>query len=624
MRRLVTAACAAALVAGIVPSFAGSPTAAALTSSASADSSDAIRSGPKYKVLVLVSGTYSKMQKTRVQELRQLGLDRGYTLEATTDTGLVTEANLAKYRAVVFLNTTGDYLTDAQQDAFEAYFRAGGGFIGIGSAVELEPGWQFLSDVLGSRAAAKLDAQTVTNKVLDRGHDASKNLPEYWNLNDTYYNWTSNVRGLSHVLTTVSDAPFNKTGDGPTLNALTGGSAGTAPSADHPVTWCKDYRGGRSYYTNHGASDAAWGDSNLVKELVGAIAWASGQSDPVYSDCGATVLANYSQSFVAAPPNLSEPIGFDVLPDGTGRVIQTDRRGGVRLHDPATNSTTLLATVPVYTNSEDGGYGPEVDNNFTTNKWVYLFYAPPTVKDVKLADGSIVTQTTPAVNDPTTPINETTAPVLASSLSAWDPYVGYFQLSRFKFVDAVPGTPAHLDLATEQEILRVPNNRGACCHVAGDIDFDSQNNLWLVTGDDTPSGGGNSGGFSPFNDMLTNESQTIAVANATGGTFTLTFDGQTTAPIPYPLDNPAIESALEALSNLDDVAVTGTGTRTVNFRGNKSQQNVPLMTADFSGLTGTTPTVTVAMATVAGGQGVNIPAEAVSSTLRMWTPDGQP
>ena len=412
----------------------------------------------------------------------------------------------------------------------------------------------------------------MTNKVADRVHDASKNLPEYWNLTDTYYNWTSNVRGLSHVLTTVSDAPFNKTGDGPTLNALAGGTMG----ADHPVTWCKDYRGGRSYYTNHGASDAAWTNANLVKELVGAIAWASGASDPVYSDCGATVLANYSQSFVAAPPNLSEPIGFDVLPDGTGRVIQTDRRGGVRLHDPATNSTTLLATVPVYTNSEDGGYGPEVDNNFNTNKWVYLFYAPPTVKDVKLADGSIVTQTTPAVNDPTTPINETTAPVLASSLSAWDPYVGYFQLSRFKFVDAVPGTPAHLDLATEQEIMRVPNNRGACCHVAGDIDFDSQNNLWLVTGDDTPSGGGNSGGFSPFNDMLTNESQTVTVSNATGGTFTLTFDGQTTGADPAsPLVNAQIEAALEALSNLTTSRSRAPARATVNFRGNKADAERP-------------------------------------------------
>ena len=101
----------------------------------------------------------------------------------------------------------------------------------------------------------------MTNKPADRGHDASKNLPEYWNLNDTYYNWAANVRGLSHVLTTVSAAPFNKTGDGPTLTALTGSTMG----ADHPVTWCKDYQGGRSYYTNHGASAAAWNDANLVE-----------------------------------------------------------------------------------------------------------------------------------------------------------------------------------------------------------------------------------------------------------------------------------------------------------------------------------------------------------------------
>ncbi len=374
--------------------------------------------------------------------------------------------------------------------------------------------------------------------------------------------------------------PSTKTGDGPTINALTGGTMG----ADHPVTWCKDYQGGRSYYTNHGASAAAWSDANLTKELVGAITWASGQSDPVYSDCGATVLANYQQSFVAAPPNLSEPIGFDVLPDGTGRVIQTDRRGGVRLHDPATNSTTVLATLPVYTVNEDGGYGPELDNNFNTNKWVYLFYSPPTVKDVKLSTGEVVTQTTPPGAAPNT----------AAAVTAWDPYVGYFQLSRFKFVEASGGTPAHLDLASEQEIMRVSNNRGACCHVGGDIEFDSHNNLWLVTGDDTPSGGGNSGGFSPFNSQLTNENQTITVAGATSGTFTLTFDGQTTAPIPFPLVNADIEAALEALSNLDDVAVTGTTVRTVNFRGDKSEQGVIQMTGDPTGLIGTTPTVTIA------------------------------
>src|SRR5215218_7458129 len=84
--------------------------------------------------------------------------------------------------------------------------------------------------------------------------------------------------------------------------------------------------------------------------------------------------------------------------------------------------------------------------------------------------------------------------------SVWDQWKGYFQLSRFKFVD---GETPSLDLASEQKILKVDNNRGACCHVAGDIDFDSHNNLWLVTGDDTPAGSGNSGGFSPHNDMIT-------------------------------------------------------------------------------------------------------------------------
>ena len=171
------------------------------------------------------------------------------------------------------------------------------------------------------------------------------------------------------------------------------------------------------------------------------------------------------------------------------------------------------------------------------------------------------------MNDPATPINETNAPTIASSLSAWDPYIGYFQLSRFKFVDAAGGVPAHLDLASEQEILRVPNNRGACCHVAGDIDFDSQNNLWMVTGDDTPAGGGNSGQNAPFSDQLTNETQTLTITGATGGTFTLTFDGQTTAPIrlrsrPAAQRRRRIESALEALPNLDDVGVSGNAATT--------------------------------------------------------------
>ncbi len=34
-------------------------------------------------------------------------------------------------------------------------------------------------------------------------------------------------------------------------------------------------------------------------------------------------------------------------------------------------------------------------------------------------------------------------------------------------------------------MLRVPNDRGQCCHVGGDLDFDAAGNLYLTTGDDS-------------------------------------------------------------------------------------------------------------------------------------------
>lgn len=101
----------------------------------------------------------------------------------------------------------------------------------------------------------------------------------------------------------------------------------------------------------------------------------------------------------------------------------------------------------------------------------------------------------------------------------------------------------------------------------------------------------------------TSEVQTVTITGTpTGGTFTLTFDGQTTAPIAYNATNTDVDTALEALSNLEpgDVAVTGgpgPGTPfTVTFLG--SLGNVPQMTASGAGLTGgTSPTVTVTTGT---------------------------
>lgn len=104
-----------------------------------------------------------------------------------------------------------------------------------------------------------------------------------------------------------------------------------------------------------------------------------------------------------------------------------------------------------------------------------------------------------------------------------------------------------------------------------------------------------------------NEKQTVKINNnPTSGTFTLTYDGQTTAAIAYNASNSAIVSALEALSNIGvgDVAVTGgplpNRTITIEFKGALAATNVPQLTSDAAGLS-TTGSTFLGMTTVAEG-----------------------
>ncbi len=96
------------------------------------------------------------------------------------------------------------------------------------------------------------------------------------------------------------------------------------------------------------------------------------------------------------------------------------------------------------------------------------------------------------------------------------------------------------------------------------------------------------------------ELQQITITGAPdSGSFTLTYDGQTTAAIAYNAAASAVASALAALSNIAAGDVTATGgplpsaAVDVAFAGNLSGRNVSQMTATSSLTGGTTPTVTV-------------------------------
>ncbi len=129
------------------------------TAAAKAKTAKAAAAVP-YKVLVVTS-TADALTTAGVAAITAGGAGGIYdvTAPAPADVGAqFTPANLETYRTVVFLNTgIASPLTDAQRTVFEAYFRKGGGFVGIGSAVETDPAWSFLTDVLGTRSSGRTD-----------------------------------------------------------------------------------------------------------------------------------------------------------------------------------------------------------------------------------------------------------------------------------------------------------------------------------------------------------------------------------------------------------------------------------------------------------------------------------
>jgi type 1 glutamine amidotransferase len=185
-----------------------------------------------------------------------------FTVDATEDGAAFQPKNLAQYRAVVFLNTSGDVLDPRQQAAFEAYVRKGGGFAGVHAAADTEYEWPFYGDLVGAYFKSHPAVQRAVLRVEDRNHPATAGLGELWTRIDEWYDFRTNPRSAVHVLLTLDESSY------------TGGTMG----ADHPHAWYRTYERGRSFYTAGGHTVEAYAEPAFRAHLVGGIRYAAGLS----------------------------------------------------------------------------------------------------------------------------------------------------------------------------------------------------------------------------------------------------------------------------------------------------------------------------------------------------------
>lgn len=307
--------------------------------------------------------------------------------------------------------------------------------------------------------------------VLDRQHPATRDLPLTVTRSDRWYNWDPNPLGTVHTVAQVEERHYDP-GQG-------------ANGAFHPISWCRDYDGGRSFYTGMGHTAASYGEQAFRQHLSGALGWAAGL---VRGDCQATIASNYRIERITAAnktgqlDQIGEPHGLTVAPDGTifyvgkaacpsGPVVDwADPRVGLgcgTIHslNPATGQVTLLTTLAVMGNrgsgselvkNEEGLLGIVADPAFRTNHWLYVYWMPHASIDRERR-------------------------------------IGQRTISRFTYD---PGAQT-IDPLSRKDLLQFPVQIHSCCHAGGGMAFDARGNLYVGSGDNNSSEG--SSGYSGNN-----------------------------------------------------------------------------------------------------------------------------
>jgi type 1 glutamine amidotransferase len=235
-----------------------------LTTGASSGSpTGAANKGGVAKLLVFskTGGFRHASIKDGIAALRKLASEHQIAIDFTEDASRFTEANLAQYKAVIFLLTSGNtILNDDQKAAFEHYIRMGGGYVGVHSASDTEYQWPWYGGLVGAYFHGHPSVQQATINVVDTNHPSTSMLPKRWVRSDEWYNFAINPRSNGvHVLLTMDETTYK------------GGTMG----ADHPIAWYHAYDGGRAWYTALGHTSESYSEPLFLAHLWGGVEYAA-------------------------------------------------------------------------------------------------------------------------------------------------------------------------------------------------------------------------------------------------------------------------------------------------------------------------------------------------------------
>ena len=470
------------------------------------------------KVLVFTgtAGTPNPASADAVTTIKALGTANDFTVDNTADKADINATNLAKYRAVVFVNSAGDALDATGETALTDYVNNGGGWVGIGESALLEQGgaafFNTLTGLTGTRITGTATTKAADVEFLDRVHPATRALPMLDKAQtESWYTWATNPTGTVHTVARVrgntlpdgtsvpNDAVFRFTGGGTNASINT-----IQPQLEAPASWCRDIQQGRSFYTELGSSSASLATTDIQKHLLGAIQWAAGM---VRGGCKATINSNYTATRLTPIQTGTSNATYGEMTKSAladdGRVFYGGRAicyagqpqvtdwdqpnvglgcGTIHVWDPRIPGSNdrnqakiqMVASLSVFgakgngaeygqnSVSEAGLVGMVLDPDFTKGRpYMYVQYYPYFGGEQ----------------------GKDTLPKLGPGFDR-NTFKGEKRISRFTYDDAtktlVPGS--------EKVIFSYMSQVYSCCHNGAGMAFDSKGNLYVTNGDSTPNG----------------------------------------------------------------------------------------------------------------------------------------
>ena len=211
---------------------------------------------------------FSKTERNRHESipagkeaLSKMGSKNQWKVDFSEDGNVFTISELSKYDVIVFLNTTGNVLSDDQKEALKGFFALGKGFVGIHSASDTENEWTWYTDMIGGTFKNHPKIQEASHIInVDSGHPAIKGLNPVEIFTDEWYNFRDPVAGHVNVLASLDESTYE------------GGEMGV----NHPITWYHNYDGTRVFYTGLGHSIHTYSDKRFLQEVEGGILWTAG------------------------------------------------------------------------------------------------------------------------------------------------------------------------------------------------------------------------------------------------------------------------------------------------------------------------------------------------------------